>query len=64
MQGEFAGPEPQYANSAIQSQEEYRSLFKAAKSGQLCGDISPDYLYFYQNAVPKIIYEKNVSVPE
>ena len=63
MQGEFAGPEPQYANSAIQSQEEYRSLFKAAKSGHLCGDISPDYLYFYQNAVPKIIHEKNVSIP-
>ena len=63
MQGGFAGPKPQYANSAIQTLEEYRFLFKRAKSDQLCGDISPDYLYFYQNAVPKIIDEKNVSIP-
>ncbi|MCY3628152.1 MAG: hypothetical protein OXG88_11000, partial [Gammaproteobacteria bacterium] len=36
---------------------------KKAKPGQLCGDISPDYLYYYQNAVPKILNEKDAQVP-
>ena len=38
-------------------------MFKKAKLGQLCGDISPDYLYYYQNAVPKILSEINAQVP-
>ena len=63
MSGDFAGPEPQYANNVIRSLEEYRALFKKAKPGQLRGDISPDYLYFYQNAVPKILDEIHIDVP-
>ena len=63
MSGDFSGPEPQYANSVIRSLEEYRALFKRARPDQLCGDISPDYLYFYQNAVPKILNEINAQVP-
>ena len=43
--------------------EEYQALFKQAKPDQLCGDISPDYLYYHQNAVPKILNEKNAQVP-
>ena len=61
--GEFAGPGPQYANNVIRSLEEYQGLFKKAKPGQLCGDISPDYLYYYQNAVPKILNEINAQIP-
>ena len=61
--GEFAGPGPQYANSVTRSLEEYRGLFKTAKPDQLCGDISPDYLYYYRKAVPKILNEKNAQVP-
>ena len=61
--GEFAGPGPNYANNVIRSLEEYQGLFKKAKPGQLCGDISPDYLYYHQNAVPKILNEKNAQVP-
>ena len=61
--GDFAGPAPQYANSVIRSLEEYRALFNKAKPDQLCGDISPDYLYYYQNAVPKILKEINTQVP-
>ena len=61
--GKFAGPGPQYANNAIRTLEEYRGLFKKAKSDQLCGDISPDYLYYYQNAIPKILEEKNAQIP-
>ena len=62
-QGEFAGPGPQYANSVIATLEEYRGLFEKAKPHQLCGDISPEYLYYHQNAIPKILKEKNTQVP-
>ena len=61
--GKFEGPGPQYANNVIRSLGEYRDLFKNAKPCQLCGDISPDYLYYYRNAVPKILKEKNARVP-
>ena len=43
--------------------EDYQALFKKAKRDQLCGDISPDYLYFYHNAVPKILNEINAQAP-
>ena len=61
--GEFAGPGPQYANNVIRSLGEYTELFKKAKPGQLCGDISPDYLYYHKNAIPKILEEKNDQIP-
>lgn len=61
--GEFAGPGPQYANNVVSSLEEYRELFEKAKSWQLCGDVSPDYLYYHKNAVPKILEEKNDQIP-
>ena len=51
------------ANMYTKSLEEYQALFKKANPGQLCGDISPDYLYYYQNAVPKILEEKNAQIP-
>ena len=63
MPRDFAGPKTVSPNEIIQSLEEYQGLFKKAKSGQFCGDISPDYLYFYQNAVPKILNEMNARVP-
>ena len=59
----FSGRAPRSSNYVVQSLEEYRKLFKGAKPGQLCGDISPDYLYYYQNAVPKILDEINAQVP-
>ena len=59
----FSGRASRSSNYVIQSLEEYRKLFKGAKPGQLCGDISPDYLYYYQNAVPKILDEINAQVP-
>lgn len=61
--GKVAGPGPQCADNVIRTLEEYRGLFKKAKSDQLCGDISPDYLFYYQNAVPKILEEKNAQIP-
>ncbi len=63
MPRDFAGPKTVSPNEIIQSLEEYQGLFKKAKPSQFCGDISPDYLYFYQNAVPKILDEINAQVP-
>ena len=63
LKGEFAGPGPQFSKTVIRTPEEYRELFSQAKSGQLRGDISPEYLYYCQNAVPKILAETHEQVP-
>ena len=63
MSGNFTGPGAIDKNKTIQSPEEYQGLFKKAEPDQLRGDISPDYLYFYQNAVPKMLDEMNAQVP-
>lgn len=63
MAGNYVGPGAIGANKYTKTLEEYQGLFKKAKPGQLCGDISPDYLYYYQNAVPKILDEINAQVP-
>ena len=63
MPGNFVGPGSRAINNRIQSPEEYQSLFERAKPDQLRGDISPDYLYFYQNAVPKILNEIDARIP-
>ena len=63
MPGNSVMPGPPYSMNIIQSREEYRSLFKTAEPGQLRGDISPDYLYFHQNAAPKILNEINAQIP-
>ena len=63
MPGDFVGPGARSANDVIHSLEEYQSLYDKAEPGQLCGDISPDYLYYYRNAIPKILDELNAQVP-
>ena len=63
MPGNFVGPGSRAINNIIQSPKEYQSLFERAKPDQLRGDISPDYLYFYQNAVPKILNEIDAKIP-
>ena len=63
MPGNFIGPGADYANDSIRSKQQYCSLFKAAKPGQLCGDISPDYLYYHKKAVPKILNEAGQQIP-
>ena len=63
MPRDFAGPRTISPNHIIHSLEEYKGLFKRAKPDQLCGDISPDYLYFFQNAIPKILNEKSAQIP-
>ena len=63
MPGNFVGPRPIAANDIVRSPDEYRGLFREAEAGQLCGDVSPDYLYYYQTAVPKILCEVNARIP-
>ena len=63
MPGNFVGPGRVAANDVIQSIDEYRDLFEKAEPGQLCGDISPDYLYYHQKAIPKILAEINDRIP-
>ena len=63
QKGDFVGPSPEYANTIIHSLEDYQALFRKAKPDQLCGDISPDYLFYYQNAVPKILAETHAQLP-
>ena len=63
MPGNFVGPRPIAANDIIRTPDEYRGLFKGAEPGQLCGDISPDYLYYYQKAIPRILGEINARIP-
>ena len=63
MPRDLAGPKTTYPKGIIQSLEEYQGQYKGAKPDQLRGDISPDYLYFYHNAVPKIRNEVNAQVP-
>ena len=63
MPRDFGGPRTVSPNEIIQSLEEYQGLFRKAKQSQLCGDVSPDYLYFYKNAVPKILNEINAQIP-
>ena len=60
---EYAGPGHPYARTVTRTLEDYQALFRKAKPGQLCGDISPDYLYFHQAAVPKIIRETSTHIP-
>lgn len=63
MPADFVLPGPPYVMNIIQSPEDYEALFKEAQPEQLRGDISPDYLYFHQNAVPKILNEINAQIP-
>jgi len=63
MPGDFVGPGSRSANDIVHSLKEYRSLYDKAEPDQLCGDISPDYLYYYRNTIPKILDELNAQVP-
>ena len=63
MPDNFSGPNTVHPNDIIKSLEKYQGLFKKTRPGQLRGDVSPDYLYYYRNAVPRILDEVNAQVP-
>ena len=63
MPVDFQGPRNVAPENIITTQAAYRRLFRNARPAQLCGDVSPDYLYYHHNAAPKIIAELGAQTP-
>lgn len=52
MPRNFQGPGDENVNKSIPKDvKEYRKLFSTMHNGQKAGDISPDYLYYYENSI-------------
>jgi hypothetical protein len=54
MSGDFQGPGAKYQNDIIRTFEEYCDLYKNANHNAVAGDISNDYLYFYEKSISAI----------
>jgi len=55
MPGGFKGPGDEHVNETIiRTYSEYLELFKEAKSETALGDVSPDYMFYYQNSIKNI----------
>lgn len=55
MGGNFSGPGDSGIDKTITPDlERYKALFKNYSNEKAVGDISPEYLYFYENAIPLI----------
>ena len=55
MSGNCQGPGYKYIDKTItRDLETYYALFKDYRNQKAIGDISPEYLYFYQSAIPEI----------
>lgn len=55
MSANFKGPGDEILNkNIIKSLDEYRLLFSSVKNEKAIGDVSPDYLYFYEKSIEKI----------
>lgn len=54
MPGNFQGPGAAYQNDIIRTFEEYCSLYEKCAPSAIAGDISNDYLYFYEKSIPSI----------
>lgn len=58
------GPGRYFNDSVITSLNEYESLFDDVKDEKSIGDISPDYLYYYENSIGNIsrVLGKDVKI--
>lgn len=55
MEGNFQGPgDGKVEETITENLEQYQLLFDEYKNEKAIGDISPEYLYFYENAIPQI----------
>jgi hypothetical protein len=54
MPGDFQGPGADYQNDVIRTFEEYQSLYEKCNPTSTAGDISNDYLYFYEKSISTI----------
>ncbi len=63
MEGNYSGPGDANVDlSIIRNLEEYKALFSNYIGEKAIGDISPEYLYFYKNAIPQIKKDLNDEV--
>ncbi len=54
MPGDFKGPGADYQNDVIRTFEDYCRLYTNAPEDAVAGDISNDYLYFYEQSITNI----------
>lgn len=55
MKGTFTGPGDSSLNeSIIKSLDEYTKLFKSVSDEKMIGDISPEYIYYYDETIKNI----------
>lgn len=54
MPGNFKGPGARYQNDVIRTFGEYSALYENTPETAIAGDISNDYLYFYEKSIPAI----------
>ncbi|SHJ11351.1 Sulfotransferase domain-containing protein [Tangfeifania diversioriginum] len=55
MEGNFSGPGDTRVDATItRNPEQYKALFQNCKNEKAVGDISPEYLYFHEKAIPLI----------
>lgn len=65
MEGNFKGPGDERIDASLtRNLKSYQSLFEGYNNEKSIGDISPDYLYHYKTAIPKIksILGENVKI--
>lgn len=56
MPGNFQGPGDKHIDKSItRTLEQYEGLFKGYQKEKAVGDISPEYLWYYRNAIPEIL---------
>ena len=54
MPGNFEGPGADYQNDVIQTIGDYRKLYSGTENVTARGDISNDYLFYYQRSIENI----------
>ncbi len=61
--GKPVSPLPSYIRSARWNLEDYLTLFESAMNGQLIGEASVSYLYYYRETIENIkrVYRDNYS---
>lgn len=65
MEGNYNGPGDQRIDASLtRSLDDYKALFKGVTHEKVIGDISPDYLYHYEKAIPliKVVLGPEVAI--
>lgn len=54
MRGDFVGPGAAYQNDIVKDIDSYRQLYRSAGGHRARGDLSNDYLFYHERAIPTI----------